>query len=302
MEMDITFKGLIGQSMVVYIDDIIAFSKKREDHPRHLKHIFELCRKYGISLNPKNTVFVVSEGILLGHVIYKDGISVDLERTKAIMKIPPPHSKKSMQSFFGKNNFMRKLVPYFSKISKPLQIMIKKYVQFKWTPVEKGAFENIKASIVVAPSLRSLYFSKDFLLYTFVSDHSLVIVLTEKDEQGKKYLIAFMSTRLQGAKINYPLVEKQAFFVHKEIKQFKPYILNNHMKFIIPHLEVRYLFIQRDLGERQGNWMMTLQEYDLEFKPTNIVKGQGLFKLVTQDTNEEYREEDEWKEEPMMYT
>jgi hypothetical protein len=56
------------------------------------------------------------------------------------------------------------------------------------------------------------------------------------------------------------------------------------MKVIVPHPEVRSLFVQRELGERRGNWMMTLQEYDLEFKPTNIVKGQGLCKLVTQDT------------------
>jgi hypothetical protein len=118
-------------------------------------------------LNPKKTIFVVSEGILLGHVISKYGISVDPERTKAIMQIPPPHNKNSMQSFFGKINFVRRFVPDFVEIVKPLQWMIKKYVQFKWTSIEKEAFENIKASITVAPSLQSPYFTKDFLLYTF---------------------------------------------------------------------------------------------------------------------------------------
>jgi hypothetical protein len=112
-DMDIAFKGLISQSMVVYLDDVTVYSKKKEDHPKHLKQIFERCRKYGISLNPKKTIFVVSEGILLGHVISKDGISVDPERTKFIMQIPPPHSKKSMQSFFDKINFVRRFVPNF---------------------------------------------------------------------------------------------------------------------------------------------------------------------------------------------
>jgi hypothetical protein len=65
--------------------------------------------------------FFVSEGILLGHVISKDGISIDPERTKAIMQIPPPHNKKSMQSFFGKINFVRRFVPDFVEIVKPLQ-------------------------------------------------------------------------------------------------------------------------------------------------------------------------------------
>jgi hypothetical protein len=72
-------------------------------------------------LNPKKTIFVVSEGILLGHVISKDGILVDPERTKSIMQIPPPHSKKSMQYFFGKINFVRRFIPDFTEIAKLLQ-------------------------------------------------------------------------------------------------------------------------------------------------------------------------------------
>jgi hypothetical protein len=118
--MDITFKGLIGQSVVIYLDDIIVYSKKRAYHPKHLKHIFERCKKYNISLNPKKRIFVFSEGILLGHVISKDGIYVDLEITKTIIQIPPPHSKISMQSFFGKINFMKRFIPYFFEIVKPL--------------------------------------------------------------------------------------------------------------------------------------------------------------------------------------
>jgi hypothetical protein len=113
MEMDITFKGLISQSVVVYLDDVIVYSKKREDRLKHLKHIFEQCRKYGIYLNPKKTIFSILEGILLGHVISKDRIGMDPERKKSILQIPSPHSKKSMKSFFGGINFVRRFIPYF---------------------------------------------------------------------------------------------------------------------------------------------------------------------------------------------
>jgi hypothetical protein len=158
---------------------------------------------------------------LLGHIISKDEISVDPKRTKAILQIPPPHSKKSMQSFFGRINFVRRFVPDFAEIVKPLQRMIKKDVQFKWTPLEKEVFKNIKASIATAPSLRSPYFSKDFLLYTFTSDHSLAAVLMQKEEQGDEYPVAFMSIGLQGVELNYPPVDKKDFVVHKSIKQFQ---------------------------------------------------------------------------------
>ena len=82
--MDIDLYGLIGHIFVAYLNDITIFSKKKEEHTFHLKQIFERCRKYGISLNPKKCVFAVTEGKLLGHVVSKKGISIDLERIKDI--------------------------------------------------------------------------------------------------------------------------------------------------------------------------------------------------------------------------
>ena len=126
--MDITFHGLIGHSVVVYLDDITIFSKGREEHAFHLKQIFELCRKYGISLNPKKCVFTVTEGKLLGHVVSKMGISIDPKRIKAIEQIPLPNNKKGMQSFMGTINFVGRFVPGFAQIVKSLQKMVKQSV------------------------------------------------------------------------------------------------------------------------------------------------------------------------------
>ena len=96
-----------------------------------------------------------------------------------------------------------------------------------------------------------------------------------------------MSTGLQGAELNYPTLEQQAYAVLKMVKQFRPYILKNRTKVIVPHPTVRSLFVQKELGERRGNWVTALQEYDLEFKPASIVKGQGLCKLMTEGQNNE---------------
>ena len=151
--------------------------------------------------------------------------------------------------------------------------MVKQSVQFKWTDIEKNAFSKIKTVVAHAPSLKSLDFDKDFILYTFASDDSLAAVLTQKEDGGDEFPISFMSTGLQGAKLNYPGVDKQAYAVFKAVKQFRPYILKNQTKVIVPHPAVRSLFVQKELGERRGNWVIALQEYDLEFKPASIVKG-----------------------------
>ena len=81
---------------------------------------------------------------------------------------------------------------------------------------------------------------------------------------------------LQGAKLKYLTINKQAFVVFKAIKYFCPYLLRSHTKIIVPHSSVRALLIQKEPGDRRGKWLTTLQEYDLEIKPAKLVKGQGL--------------------------
>jgi hypothetical protein len=87
--MDHAFKYFVGKFMVDYQDDLTVYSKSREIHLRHLRQIFEKCRIYGISLNPKKCLFVVTEGKLLGHVVSKEGVYIDPERIKAINDLNP---------------------------------------------------------------------------------------------------------------------------------------------------------------------------------------------------------------------
>ena len=98
--------------------------------------------------------------------------------------------------------------------------------------------------------------------------------------------------------MNCPTVDKQAYAVFKVAKQFRPYILKNQTKVIVPHPVVRSLFVQKELGERRGNQIAALQEYDLEFKPASIVKGQGLCKLMTESKD---NEEHNWKNEAELH-
>ena len=155
-----------------------------------------------------------------------------------------------MQYFLGKINFVRRFISNFMEIVKTLQDMIKKDSNFKWIKERREAFDKIKEAIVEAPTLRSLNFDNEFILYTFASDHSIVDVLTQKNEEGEEFLVSFMSTGLQGVELNYPTIEKQAFAVFKVVKHFCLYLLRSHIKIIVPHLAARSLLIQKELGDR----------------------------------------------------
>ena len=78
-------------------------------------------------------------------------------------------------------------------------------------------------------------------------------MLTQKEEGGDEFSIFFMSTSLQGAELNYPAIDKKAYEVFKSVKQFRPYMLKNRTKVIVPYPAVRSLLIQKELGERRGN-------------------------------------------------
>jgi hypothetical protein len=152
---------------VVCLDAVIVFSKDKRDHIAYLRRVFNICRKYVISVNPKNCIFAFDEGRLTWFIVSIHGMRIELESTEAIAKIPPPHNKTLMQYFLEKLNFVRRFVPIFAEIVKPLQDMIKKNTKFKWGPRENESFDRIKAEIVQAPALLSLYFSQGFILYTF---------------------------------------------------------------------------------------------------------------------------------------
>ena len=95
----------------------------------------------------------MEEGTLLGFIISPEGITIDPGRVEAMKAIVFPHNKKAMQSFLGKIKFVRRFISDFAKIVKPLQEMIKKDFNFKWTKERKKAFEKIKEAIAEAPTL-----------------------------------------------------------------------------------------------------------------------------------------------------
>eukprot|EP00253_Pinus_taeda_P035247 PITA_35247 len=238
--MDITFKGLVNKSVVIYLYDINVYSKKRGNHLRDLKQIFQRCQRYGISLNPKKSFFALSEGKGFGFIVSKSGIHIDPDRIKEISEIPLPHNNKAMQSFLGQINFVKRFVPDFSRIVSPLQAMIKKNSIFKWGQEEYEAFNLIKQAIVNTPSLATPNFFDPFILYKFSSDRSDAAILSQANQDKAEAPIFLFSSNLQGTELNYSDIEKQAYDVFKAIKHFRPFLLKTHTKIIVSFLVNKY--------------------------------------------------------------
>jgi hypothetical protein len=124
--MDIAFVGKRDKFVVIYLDDITVFSRSDKEHCRHLRKVFLKCNNFGISLNPKKSMFAMEKGKLLGHIVSVEGVRIDPSRVESIQALSIPRSKKEVQSFLGKIDFLRRFVPNFSKEVKLITAMLKK--------------------------------------------------------------------------------------------------------------------------------------------------------------------------------
>lgn len=155
----------------------LYLKKTYEEHLAHMRKVFEKCRKFGISLNPKKPLFGLEEGKLLGHIISKDGIIIDPNRIEGILKISHPRNMKELQSFIGKTNFLRRFIPNLVEVLRNITNMLKKDTRIKWNIEAKQYFDLVKHALTKAPILISPDFTKDFIIFSFASKHTIVFVL-----------------------------------------------------------------------------------------------------------------------------
>jgi hypothetical protein len=145
--MDIEFIGEKDNFVVIYFDDITMYSQSNKEHCDHLRKVFLKCKKFGLSLNLKKSLFSMKEGKLLGHIVSAEGVRIDSNRVEAIQTLSLPRSKKEVQSFLGKNNFLRRFVSNFAELVKYITTMLRKDSEIKLTVLSRDSFDQINKSL-----------------------------------------------------------------------------------------------------------------------------------------------------------
>ena len=161
---------------------------------------------------------------------------------------------------------------------------MKKDSKVKWIVGAKQAFEEIKIALTKMPVLTNPKFDRDFIIFSFSPEHTIATVLLQKDDQRCEKPIAFFSKALRDAPLKYQIMEEQAYAPVKAIKDFKVYILFSHIIAYVPNTVVKDILTQEGIESKRGKWIANILEYDIEIKPTKMIKGQGLAKLMI-DTN-----------------
>jgi hypothetical protein len=120
----------------------------------------------------------------------------------------------------------------------------------------------------------------------FASQYTIAGVLMQKDADNYEHPVAFMRKVLRDSELNYFITEKQAYALVKSLKHFRNYIGYNKIKACVPYLAVKDVLSQQDCMGTRGKWVSKIQEYNLEIKPTKIIKGQGLAQMLTESNQE----------------
>jgi hypothetical protein len=259
--MNRVFKPHLDQFVVVFIDDILIYSKDEIEHEEHLRCILETLRNHQLYAKFKKCEFWLREVAFLGHVISKEGVRVDPKKIEAVEKWPAPTSVTEVRSFLGLAGYYRRFVENFSKIAMPMTNLMKKTTPFKWTPQCEEAFLELKKRLTSAPVLTLPSEDGEYAIYCDASKNGLGAVLMQ---DGR--VIAYASRQLKQYEVNYPTHDLELAAVVFSLKIWRHYLFGVPCKIYSDHKSLKYIFTQRDLNMRQRRWLEFIKDYEIDIQ------------------------------------
>ena len=264
--MNYVLQEFLGKFIAVYLDDIIIYSKTYEAHLDHITQVFNALRTANLKIKLKKCYFCLPSISFLGHVVGRDGIRVDPTKVEKIKNFPVPTNVSEIRAALGLFSYYRKFIKDFSKIAKPLTMLLKKETPFQWTEKQQNAFEYLKERLVSAPILRYPDFDQPFTLYTDASITGLGAVLSQKDSEGKEYVVAFASRSLNNAERNYAITDLECLAVVWSINHYQHYLGLLPFTVVTDHSALKWLQTSKIPTGRRARWIMQLQQYDFIIK------------------------------------
>jgi len=257
-------KDYLYEFAVVYIDDILIYSKDFEEHMEHIRKVFDKLREAELMIKLKKCKFCEGNIEYLGHIVGRDGLKPDSGKIEKIKRIKEPTNVKTLRAVLGLFSYYRKFIKDFSRIAKPMNELLKKDITFEWGERQQGAFEILKRKLVEKPILGYPVYEKPFLLFTDASGTGLGAVLSQENEKGGETVIAYASRSLTPAEKNYPITDQECLAIVWGIQHFHKYLTLKSFTVITDHSALKSLQKVENPTGRRARWIMKLQQYNFE--------------------------------------
>ncbi|GAU42645.1 hypothetical protein TSUD_398500, partial [Trifolium subterraneum] len=253
------FHSFLDKFVVVFIDDILVYSKSEEEHKEHLRIVLQVLKEKKLYAKLSKCEFWLKEVSFLGHVISSGGIAVDPTKVDAVLKWETPESVSEIRSFLGLAGYYRRFIEGFSKMALPLTLLTRKDQAFVWDKKCEKSFQELKKKLTTAPVLILPDAKESFVVYCDASKLGLGGVLMQK---GK--VVAFASRQLKVHERNYPTHDLELAAVVFALKVWRHYLYGSRFEVFSDHKSLKYLFDQKELNMRQRRWLEFLKDYDFE--------------------------------------
>lgn len=256
----------LGKSCLIYLDDVVIYSKEEKSHKVHVAEVLGALQQAGLVVKESKCNFGLEEVKLLGFVVCADGLKADPEKVSALRDMAPPTDKKGVRRVLGSANYYRQLMPNYADVVAPLTELTKKSVRFEWNEGCQRAWGELKQLLLECVVLKFPDPSKPYKLYTDASDYSIGAVLVQADEDGIDRPVHLISGRLNSAQRNYPTIEKEAYAMIYALIKLRPYLYGADFVVYTDHKPLKCLFKKEMKNSRIQRWSILLNDYQCEIQ------------------------------------
>ena len=267
--MNDTLADMIAEGwLVVYMDDILIFSKDKETHHQRTRRVLQRLQEHDLFVKPEKCVFDVQEVEFLGAIITPNHVKMEGTKLNAIIQWPTPTKVKQIQQFLGLGNYYRRFISHYSDIAKPLHQLTRKDQSWTWGKEQQEAFDRLKNAFVSAPVLQIPDPSKPFQIESDASKFASGGVLSQQDSEGKWHPCAFLSKSFNSAEQNYEIYDRELLGIIRCLSEWKHYLIGSGIPLIIlsDHLNLTYFRQPEKLSPRQARWLLFLSQFEYKLK------------------------------------
>ena len=286
--------GLLDSVCVVYLDDILIYSKDEESHVRHVREVLKRLREWSLYAKVSKCAFHTTKIDFLGFIVTTEGVVMDPERVRAIKEWDEPGSFRAIQVFLGFANFYRRFIENYSKIAGPLNQLLAGYQndkrkKFSWPPEAISAFKSLQDAFTHAPVLVHFVPGLPIMVITDASNFAFAGILlqphgpwTEADDDTQKHWrpVAFFSKKFAGPEVRYDTHDKELMAIWASFKHWRHYLegASHTIRVLTDHNNLRYFMTTKSLTPRQARWAEALSAFDfeIEFKKGTSNPADGL--------------------------
>lgn len=252
---------------VPYLDDILIFSKTKEEHVRHIEKVLGSLRRHNLRLKAAKCEFFGKEVQYLGFRVSEKGIQPEGDKVKAIQAIATPTTVKQVRSFIGMTSYYRRFIKDFSVIAEPLIRLTRKHARFCWDDACQSAFNRLKSKLAEMVMLAYPDTNKGYRLYTDASDYAIGATLSQMvydPEEGREIEkpIYFLSHKLSDTQTRWSTIEKEAYAIHYALNKLNHYLHSATFTIYTDHRPLEYLLKSPIQNRKIQTWALSMAGYD----------------------------------------